>query len=148
MDHENIVNSVQKHICSTYCLRETDNGLQCRFSYPFENTSRTHIRFSKVDTKDKPVKYRAEIITARNDPRLNRYQRVQLQGWRANCDISVVIDYYACVGYLTKYASKPEKLSAVAKDALDKIAIGINERDFDSVKVVKKLMMQTVGLRD
>lgn len=144
-----MLNSVQKHTCSTaYCLKDKGDGLQCRFKYPFECTSTTIINFSKVNTKDGSVKYRAEIVTARNDTRLNRYQRVQLQGWRANCGISVVIDYHACVEYFTKYASKGEKLSTVAKDAFANVAIKINEQEFDSVKIVKKLLMQSVGLRD
>ncbi len=44
-------------------------------------------------------------MTKRSDLRLNTHQRLQLQGWRANCDIQVVIDHYACVEYLTKYAA-------------------------------------------
>ena len=31
--------------------------------------------------------YKVKVITKRNDPRLNNHQRLQLQGWRANCDI-------------------------------------------------------------
>ena len=52
--------------------------------------------------------YTAKIVTKQNDSRLNTHQRLQLQGWRANCDIQVVIDHYACVKYLTKYAAKGE----------------------------------------
>ena len=36
--------------------------------------------------------------------------RLQLQGWRANCDIQMVVDYYACVEYLAKYASEGEPI--------------------------------------
>ncbi|CAB4029508.1 Hypothetical predicted protein [Paramuricea clavata] len=50
--------------------------------------------------------YRAKIVAKRNDSRLNNHQQLQLQGWRANCDSQVVIDHYACVEYLTKYAAK------------------------------------------
>ncbi len=58
---------------------------------------------------------RAKIVTKRNDSRLNNHQRLQLQGWRANCDIQVVIDHYACVEYLIKYAAKGEPRSPMLK---------------------------------
>ncbi|CAB3987188.1 Hypothetical predicted protein, partial [Paramuricea clavata] len=49
--------------------------------------------------------YQAKIVTKRNYSRLNNQQQLQLQGWRANSDIHIVIDHYACVEYLTKYAA-------------------------------------------
>ena len=148
-DHVELVNSVQKHTCSTlYCLRQRGNELVCRFKFPFEECVKTHLQYTKVHTKDSSVKYRVEVKTARNDPRLNRYQRVQLQGWRANCDLSVIVDYQSCLEYLTKYASKPECMSTIVRDALRHVSNSISEADFDSIKTVKKLMMQAVGLRD
>ena len=149
IDYVALVNSVQKHTCSSlYCLKKKGDQLVCRFKYPFELASQTTIEFTEIHTKDGSSKYRAEIKTARNDSRLNRHQRVQLQGWRANCDISVVIDYHSCLEYLTKYASKPEKLTTVAKDAFTHVASTISNDEFDSAKVIKKLMMRAVGLRD
>ncbi|XP_066929609.1 uncharacterized protein [Clytia hemisphaerica] len=32
----------------------------------------------------------------RNDPRMNRHQQLQLQAWRANCDIQIILDHNAC----------------------------------------------------
>jgi len=151
IDFSQLVNSVQKHVCSSsYCLRSNNrNGeMICRFDYPFQLSSKTCLEFRKIHSKEGNIKYRAEIKTVRNDPRLNRYQRVQLQGWRANCDISVVIDYTSCVEYLTKYAAKPEKISSVAKDAFTRVASSLNSNDFDSIRAIKKLMMQSVGLRE
>jgi len=148
-DYAEMVNSVQKHTCSSmYSLRKKRNDFICRFKYPFDKCAKTHIAFTKVNTKDGSEKYRAEIVTARNDARLNRHQHVQLQGWRANCDISVVIDYHSCLEYLTKYASKPEKITSVVKDAFAHVSKTVTEDDFDSVRIVKKLMMRAVGLRD
>ena len=60
--------------------------------------------------------YRAKVVTARNDPRINHHH-LQLQGWRANRDMNIIIDYPSCVEYLTKYTSKAEKLSSVARYA-------------------------------
>ena len=79
--HVELVNSMQKHTCSTlYCLRQKGDELVGRFKYSFEESDKTHLEFIKVHTKDNSIKYRVEVKTARNDPRLNRYQRVQLQG--------------------------------------------------------------------
>ena len=60
-----------------------------------------------------------KVITKRNDLRLHNHQHLQLQGWRANCDIQVVIDYRACVEYLKKYTSKGEPCSSVLKTAFN-----------------------------
>ena len=62
----------------------------------------------------------------RNDSRVNRHQRLQLQAWRANCDISPIIDYNACLEYLAKYASKAEKISDVARDAFVSVVEKLN----------------------
>jgi len=120
-DHVELVNSVQKHTCNS-CLREKEGNLVCRFKFPYEECNKTHLRYTKVHTKDNSLKYRVDIVTARNDPRLNRYQRVQLQGWRANCDISIIVDYQSCLEYLTKYAPKPENMTSVVKDALQHVS--------------------------
>ena len=64
------------------------------------------------------VQYRAKLLTRRNYSRLNNNQQLQPQGWRANCDIQIVIDHYACVEYLTKYAAKGEPKSPMVKQAL------------------------------
>lgn len=48
-----------------------------------------------------------------NDSWLNNHQRLQLQGWRANCDIQGTIGYHVCVEYLAKYAEKTESRSHI-----------------------------------
>ena len=85
--------------------------------------------------------------TKRNDSRLNNYQRLQLQGWRANCDIQVVIDYHACIEYLVKYASKGEPRSPVLKQAFTFVmrTCSINN---NPTKLIKKAIMKSLGQRD
>ena len=149
-DYENLLNSVQRHtLCnSAYCLRQKRDGTQyCRFDFPIDTCSKTHINFEKVHTRDKSERYRAKIVTERDDSRLNRHQRLQLQGWRANCDINVVIDYHSCVEYLTKYASKAEKLSNVARDAFVSVVNKLDHQ-MNGNKAIKQLMMKAVGERD
>jgi hypothetical protein len=100
---------VHRHTrCSTsYCLRKKSNEteLKCRFHFPFDHCSQTKLEFEKIHTSGDNEHYRAKIVTKRNDSRLNNHQHLQLQGWRANCDIQVAIDHYACVEYLTKYVT-------------------------------------------
>ena len=109
-DYVDLLNMVQRrtHCSTSYCLRNKSNEteMKCRFNFPFDVCTQTHLKFEEVHSKREDKHYRARLVTKRNDARLNNHQRLQLQGWRANCDIQVVIDHYACVEYLTKYAAK------------------------------------------
>ena len=124
-DYENLVNLVQRHTnCSTaYCLRKKGGSdeLFCRFGFPKETSEKTHLEFETFRSKDGKDHYKVKVVTKRNDRCLNNNQRLQLQGWRANCDIPVIIDYHSCLEYIAKYASKGEKMSSVAKDAFTSV---------------------------
>jgi hypothetical protein len=78
---------------------------------------------------------------------LNNHQQLQLQGWRANCDIQVVIDHYACVEYLTKYAAKDEPRSPLLKQAFNSIVQNVDNNS-DPHRAIKKIVMKTLGERD
>lgn len=58
-----------------------------RFKFPFE----TSLHFEPIHSKDNTSNYKVEVTTKRNDSRVNNHQCFQLQGWRVNCDIQVVI---------------------------------------------------------
>ncbi len=105
------------------------------------------LEFEHIHTKSGVNKYKAKITTKRNDSRLNNHQRLQLQGWRANCDIQVVIDYQACIEYLAKYASKGEPRSQVLKDVFSSIVRNCQE-DTNPAKLIKTVIMKTLGQRD
>ena len=81
----------------------------------------THGFHLSLYTKSGETKYKASVITKINDSRLNRHQPLQLRGWRANCGIQIVIDYYACVEYLVEYTSKSERMSSVVKTAFTSV---------------------------
>lgn len=151
MDYVELLNTVQRHThCSTnYCLRHKQNesDLQCRFKFPFDHCDKTRLEFEQVNTKDKTIQYRAKIVTKRNDSRLNNHQRLQLQGWRANCDIQVIIDHHACIEYLAKYAAKGEPRSPQLKDTFNSI-IQNSGCETNPQKMIKKVMMKTLGERD
>ena len=72
---------------------------------------------------------------------------MQLQGWRGKCDIQVIIDYHSCLEYIAKYASKGEKMSQVAKDALMSVLINSQNED-NSHTAIRKIIMRAVGQRD
>lgn len=149
-DYSELVNTVQRHTkCnSAYCLRENKEGQQkCRFNFPIDTVEKTHLKFEKVHRKNGNETYRPVIVSERNDCRVNRHQRLQLQGWRANCDIQLVIDHHACIEYLAKYASKGEKLSSVVRDAFVNVVSKLSDYS-DPKSAIKKLMIQAVGERD
>ena len=144
-----LVNSVQRPSkCNTaFCLRGDDHGNQyCGFRYPFALESRTYLRFSEVPMKG-GKHFRVKIVAERNDPSVNRHQRIQLQVWRANCDIQLVIDHHACIEYLAKYAAKAEKLSSVARDAFENVVGDVSEKSFPK-SVLQKLFIKSVGEQD
>ena len=117
-DYDDLVNSVQRHTqCSTaYCLRKKyEDNYSCRFHYPKDCCDKTHLEYEKIHSKDGKLHYGVKVVTKRNDNRLNDHQRLQLQGWRANCDIQVIIDYHSCLEYIAKYASKGEKCLQLLK---------------------------------
>ncbi|CAB4010748.1 ATP-dependent DNA helicase PIF1 [Paramuricea clavata] len=132
-----------------YCLRHTKGSkdLKCRFNYPIDCSDKTELTVEQMYTKDSSVHFKAKFITKRNDERLNNHQRIQLQGWRANCDIQVILDHHACVEYLSKYAAKGESRSFSLDDAFNKVINSVNS-DVDSAKAVKKIMIKTLGERD
>jgi DNA replication protein DnaC len=150
-DYEDLLNMVQRHTrCSTnYCLRKksNENELKCRFHFPFDPCPQTKLEFEQIHSKGENVQYRAKIVTRRNDSRLNNHQQLQLQGWRANCDIQVVIDHYACVEYLTKYAAKGEPRSPILKQAFNSIVQNVGNNT-DPHRAIKKVVMKTLGERD
>ena len=127
--------------------KSNEKDLTCRFNFPFEKSSETKLEFQEILNKDGSVRYRAKIITKRNDVHLNTHQRLQLQGWRANCDIQIVIDYEACIEYLTKYASKSEPKSPALKQSLKDILKNVSS-DCQSDTIIRKLMMKALGERD
>ena len=75
------VNFVQRHSkCnSAYYLRENDLGNPyCTFHHLFALESRTYLRYQEVLRKGEKH-FRGKKVAERNDPRVNRHQRVQLQ---------------------------------------------------------------------
>ena len=122
--------------------------MQCRFNYPFDLCPQTKLVFEPLHRSDgKLPRFKARIVTKRNDTRLNNHQRIQLQGWRANCNIQVVIDQYACIEYLSKYVAKGEPNSRMLTETFD-IVMKNTDDNSDAQKTMKKVAMRTLGQRD
>ena len=151
MDYIDLVNCVQRHTkCSiAYCLRKkTDSSeLPCRFKVPLPIQEKTTSEFEEINSKNGATQYRAKLVTKRNDSRLNSHQRLQLQGWHANCDIHITIDYHACVEYMAKYATKSETKSPALKEVLKTITKQTGPVT-STEKIFKKVMMKCLGERD
>ena len=56
------------------------------------------------------------LVTQRNDPRVNSHNRLLLQNWRANVDIQIIVDVDACARYMAKYVAKGEPRSQSASE--------------------------------
>ncbi|PKB92019.1 hypothetical protein RhiirA5_446460, partial [Rhizophagus irregularis] len=68
----------------------TKNGQQyCRFGFPKDN-----VEYSFIHKNDRG---QPELITLRNNPYVNSYNHVQLQGWRANVDLKPVLNIHAAL---------------------------------------------------
>ena len=59
----------------------------------------------------------------------------------------VVIDHYACVEYLTKYAAKGEPRSPILKQAFNSIVQNV-DNNTDPHRAIKKIVMKSLGERD
>ena len=77
-DYADLANSVQRHTkCSSaYCLRNKNGQQKCRFNFPFECTDKTHVVFERKKLKSGEERYVPNIVLKRNDPRMNRHQRL------------------------------------------------------------------------
>jgi len=117
-DYIELINKLQQHTrCSpSYCIRINRSKEQiCRFGYPKECND--HI-FIREDKRGQP-----EVILKRNDPYINLYNRMQLQGWCANVDLKPVLSIHAVLQYISKYASKAEPSSNAFTDIFNQIQV-------------------------
>ena len=123
--------------------KQNETDLKCRFNFSFENCTATKLEFEPIHAKDGHTKYKAKIITKRNDGRLNNHKCLQLQGWRANCDIQVDMH----VQYLAKYESKGEPRSPLLKPAFNSIMCSCSINN-NPTQLIKKAIVKSLGQRD
>ena len=61
--------------------------------------------------------------------------------------MQLVIDYYACIEYLAKYAAKSENVSLITKDAFENIVRDVSDESFPKL-VLQELFIKSVGEQD
>ena len=90
-DYIDLLNMVQRHTrCSTsYCSRKRGNEkeLKCSFNFPFEHHEKTSLQFELIHTKDSTPKYKMQVVTKRNDSRVNNHQHLQASASRLACKL-------------------------------------------------------------
>ncbi len=118
---------------------------ECRFGFPKPLQEETTLEKELVGEKKKHVE--SEMLTRRNDERLNSHNRVMLENWRANVDLQVIVDEKACARYMTKYAAKGEPRSKSASEIL-KLSVSSLESTDQVSSAIKKAMIQVAGDRD
>lgn len=118
---------------------KTTGKIECRFKFPFEFKAKSEV----VITNDRD----AELLTARNDKLLNKYNDYVIQTWRANIDVSPVLSRRALVNYLAKYITKSEKQSKDLTEVL-KTLMHTTDGDAKVKKVIQRLYIQSCSERD
>ncbi|RGB39303.1 hypothetical protein C1646_754740 [Rhizophagus diaphanus] len=118
-------------------MDRTDKNI-CRFGYPKEITNDMYLR----DNNEQP-----ELIMAKNDEYVNPHNRLQLQGWRVNVNLKLILSMNTALQYISKYASKLEPRSAGFSEILNKI-FNKNAPDALFLPVFQDLLLYTVAEHD
>ena len=146
-DYGDLINSVQRHTqCSAaYCLRKKANQDEptCRFNYPFPEQFSSYLSFEKLTSGT----IRSKLVSQRNDPRINSHNRIQLQHWRANVDLQIIVDVEACARYMAKYAAKGEPRSD-SVHSIFKSCVDDHSANSPTHKILRRAMLRSVGERD
>ena len=88
-----------------------------------------------------------ELLTARNDTLVNRYNLLQLFSWRANVDIKYLVSREKVVEYCTKYATKSEPHSEPMKETFKLIVNSLKDSN-TSLTAIQKLLINSIGKCD
>ena len=139
-DLKKLVATCERHTtCSTaYCLRTVNGSQVCRFNFPKDLLLNTAVRIDNGEV---------ELITARNDPLVNRFNNIQLLGWRGNVDMQYCVSRTKVIQYCAKYTTKCEPRSQSLKEICTSIIKGLNEDD-KPLKAVQKLLISSTAERD
>ena len=90
---------------------------------------------------------RIKLLTKRNDPWMVNHSKIFIMICRANTDMQIVLDKWACRKYLAKYAAKAEKRTEKINEYISNLV-----RQFDNeqsaVKLYRKIMMKLITGRD
>ena len=147
-----LVNTVQRHCHSKYCMRKVNGCMECRFGFPLDVQERTHIQIKQYFVRNKKglleVRYAIECLSARNDKWLNSHCKLALQCWMANVDMRLVCDVGKVVQYLTKYITKTEKnMTAGMRYLIKRVLLKSLDDGNSALHSIKKIMSRLIGNR-
>lgn len=90
---------------------------------------------------------KAKITFKRNDDSLNVHNRTMLQHWRANVDIQLILDPYAAINYMAKYASKSERSGNSLQSIIRTIIQKADDND-NTASAIRSAIIKSIGNRD
>src|SRR6266498_4649053 len=88
-----------------------------------------------------------ELVTKRNNLFINPHSRLQLQDWRANVDLKLILSVHVALQYISKYTTKAEPRSAAFSEILNQILSDSNPND-RLLTPVQKLLVHSVAEHD
>ncbi|CAH3193199.1 unnamed protein product, partial [Porites evermanni] len=167
-DHLLLVNRVGLHSCSDYCLRtprHPEQGLQprervCRMEFGSEFRPGKNVHSYPEIVEDHNGAPRLEM--PRDHPRVVQHSRYQLQSWRANGDVSLILsnsppdnpstdDIIAIIDYVCGYACKDSEPTGATADLFKDMVNAVDAAHADQVtgkSMCAKMLIKTVGRRD
>ena len=169
-DHLLLVNRVGLHSCSDYCLRtprHPEPGLQpkervCRMEFGSEFQPGKKLRNAPDVVEDHNGAPRLEM--PRDHPCVVQHSRYQVQSWRANGDVSVILssspdppdnpstdDIIAIIDYVCGYACKDSEPTGATADLFKDMVNAVDIADAGQVtgkSICAKMLIKTVGRRD
>ncbi len=155
LDHLQLTNSVMIHRCSDYCLRKSgvNSEKKCRMDYGSESKPGKELRSEHALIKDKRGSLRLEM--KRDHPMLVQHSRFHAQGWRANGDMSIIVntsdpqcpsvqDIVAVEKYVSGYACKGNEAIGGSLDLFNDVINATNSLSTTSQALCTKLIMNSI----
>ena len=148
-DFEQLVNATQAHRCyPTYCLvgaskRVARGRPACRFEFPLPPADKYTIVYN-ANRGGQP-----ELVVPRRpeDARGARYNPILTRIWRANTDVSPVLDMPAVLRYVAKYIAKPEVASTACREVFGAVVDQLDDTA-PAVRAIRRLMNTAAGEHD
>lgn len=138
--------NMQRHVCKKTCYKKNPKKKQCRFKYPRPLAEKTFIkRDVQNDEQGNYISEMREIRLKREqgEEMINNYNKIILQTWRANHDISYITNAYAVAQYICAYITKCEKEVTEAMQA----AMEEMDSNITAKKKMLKLGNSFIGAR-
>ena len=126
--NQNVENAkVASVSCMHHCIRNIcggdENGVGCRFCFPKKLMPCTVPAVMQVNADQ----MEAHMLLKRSHGRVPNLNKYFLKYWRANHDVSVLIDAAHTMRYATKYASKSRKQNELLEGVIDHLSKRSND---------------------